>query len=71
MKASELISLMKSNGYDKAASILEKRTENNPTSLFISDMDDEAYESELAQWLQDHTTWFNCLNKNGFKAIFK
>ena len=72
MKAQELIKKMLESGMDEAASIIEKRIKNHPetTSIYISDYDDQAYNSGLADFLQNNTRWFNCPDRNGFKAIF-
>jgi hypothetical protein len=70
MTRNEMIKRMKEAGYDTAIDHLERVTKPETTSIFISDKDDRAYETGLADWLQNNTTWFNHKTRNGFTAHF-
>lgn len=72
MTKTEFINHLSSKGFDKEVELLNKRMKKETGQLFISDTDDEAYNTELANFLQNSpVTWFNNINKNGFTAIFK
>ena len=70
MKANELISKMRSEGLNTAADILEKRVKSNQTSIIISDLDNEAYNSGLASFLMDHTFYRNLDPKTALQSFF-
>lgn len=65
----QLIQLHKTlvdRGYHIAAKMLLNAM-NNESNITIGDGFNEAYESGLAQWLQDNCRWYN--NRNSFTAI--
>jgi hypothetical protein len=70
MTRKELITRMKEAGYDTAIEHLDKITKPETTAIYVSDKDDQAYITGLADWLQNNTTWFNHRYRNGFTAHF-
>lgn len=74
MKATKLNTILLSDGKIKESEILIKMTNNlseTKTSLFISDSDNEVWNTELVSYFQNNCTWFNNNSKKGFTVIFK
>jgi hypothetical protein len=70
MKAQKLIEKMESVRLLTAADILKRRLRPNQFGIIISDFDDDAYESGLADFLQNNTKWRNHQTREAFIAYF-
>ena len=68
MKAFEMLKKLIREGHSELADKFHYCL-NESGSIFIGDGDDEAYESGLADWLQENTEWFNI--KHGFRASLR